>query len=59
VVFIFTLLPIEETAMRFLLNGINIFAVVFIYVVIWDLSHPFKGAWSLSSEPYQDLLPRM
>ena len=44
VVFIFTLLPIEDFATRFLLNGVNIFAVIFIYVVIWDLSNPFKGA---------------
>ncbi len=59
VIFIFTLLPIQDMMIRFLLNGVNIFAVVFIYIIIWDLSHPFKGAWSISSEPYQDLLTKM
>jgi len=59
VVFIFTLLPIQDTIIRFLLNGINIFAVVFIYMIIWDLSHPFKGTWSINNEPYRDFLIRV
>jgi len=59
VVFIFTMLPIEDIAIRFLLNGINIFAVVFIFIIIWDLSNPFRGAWSIRNEPYQDLLRKM
>jgi len=56
VVFIFTLLPIQDMFIKFLLNGINIFAVIFIYVIIWDLNHPFKGTWSVKNEPYQDFL---
>jgi len=59
VVFIFTLLPIADTIIRFWLNGVNIFAVVFIYVIIWDLSHPFLGTWCINNEPYRDLLSRM
>ncbi|MDM8559833.1 DUF4239 domain-containing protein [Candidatus Parabeggiatoa sp. HSG14] len=59
VVFIFTLLPIQDTIIRFLLNWVNIFAVVFIYIIIWDLSHPFNGTWSISNEPYRDFLTKM
>ncbi len=59
VVFAFTLLPIEDMTIRILLNGINMFAVVFSYIVIQDLSHPFQGAWCINSEPYQDLLKTM
>lgn len=59
VILTFTFLPIEDMLIRFLLNGINIFVVVFNYIVIQDLSHPFKGAWSINNEPYRDLLTTM
>lgn len=59
VVFIFTLLPIQDTLTRFLLNGVNIFTAVFIYIIIWDLNHPFKGTWSINYKPYQNFLARM
>lgn len=59
VVFIFTLLPIQEAIIRFLLNGVNIFAVVYIYIIIWDLNRPFKGVWGIDNEPYRDLLARL
>ncbi len=59
VIFTFSLLPVQDMITSFLLNGINIFAVVFIYIVIQDLSRPFRGAWSISNEPYRDLLTTM
>ena len=59
VVFIFTLLPIQDLMTKFLLNGVNIFAISFIYMIIWDLSHPFIGSWSISNKPYQHLLTRI
>ena len=59
VVFIFTLLPIQDVVIRFLLNGVNIFAIVFIYTIIWDLSHPFRGTWSINDGPYRDLATRL
>ena len=58
-VFIFSLIPLQDTITRFLLNGVNVFSVVFIYIIIWDLSHPFNGAWSINNEPYRDLLTKM
>ena len=59
VILIFTFLPIDNFTIKLLLNGANVFAVVLIYLVILDLSHPFKGTWSISNEPFVDLLKRV
>ena len=59
VVFVFTLLPIKDELVRFVLNGANIFALCFIYVVIADLNNPFKGFFSIDNQSYQDLLKKL
>ncbi|MCA8996423.1 MAG: DUF4239 domain-containing protein [Planctomycetaceae bacterium] len=59
VVFLFSLLAIESLAARVLLNGVNLFAVGFMYLVIWDLNHPFQGFWSIDDGPYRSLIARI
>lgn len=59
VVFVFMLLAIPDPVARFLLNGANIVAVGFIYIIIIDLSNPFKGGWSIDDEDFRDLLTKL
>jgi len=56
VIIIFSQLDIDVFFVKLLLNGIIIFSVILIYIIIWDLSNPFKGTWRISSKPYEALL---
>ena len=59
IVFVFTLIPINEFWLNMGLNALNSFGIALVYFVIMDLDYPFGGVWSIRPKPYEEFLKKI